>query len=458
MKRSEYRITLELGGSYGACRLDMKRSDTFRRIYMEFTDGGKPYPVSDGCSAIFLALKPDKTAIYNVCRIENGAVVYDITPQTTTVPGAVHCEVRIYDGQVTLEPDEWGDLYLPQEDVHLLTSATFTVFVHDTVYNGQALLESRGEVTMLDTLVTEATAAIAEARAIREARDAGEFRGEKGDQGEQGPQGEKGEKGEKGDPGTALIDDTAVRADAAWSAKNILDKLCPTFEKSGTLVHCEPVEGYPLTVQLLEGLDGTKTVAVCGKNLYNREAYPLSTDGYPYSGESNLGMFAKSNTYKRTGFIPVPHLRGQRIVLSHPPEGTNPGMSFYTRRPNVDDSADCKDAWCGGTTGAGMVVPEEATYMVFCVKAADADKDVQIELGSISTDYEPYRESVKTDLYTVDFPIEIPAVAGINAVYGYDDQGEDELVPCSISVTGKADPVAIIEKLTNAVISLGGNV
>lgn len=33
-----------------------------------------------------------------------------------------------------------------------------------------------------------------------------------------------------------------------WSSKNIVDKLCPAFEESGTLVTCWPVEGYPLEV------------------------------------------------------------------------------------------------------------------------------------------------------------------------------------------------------------------
>ena len=49
------------------------------------------------------------------------------------------------------------------------------------------------------------------------------------------------------DPDAAHIDDTAVGA-AAWSSRNIVDKLCPTFTESGAVVSCEPVEGYPLSV------------------------------------------------------------------------------------------------------------------------------------------------------------------------------------------------------------------
>ena len=113
--------------------------------------------------------------------------------------------------------------------------------------------------------------------------------GPKGDPGEIGPQGPQGEKGEKGETGAqgpagadgkdgapgkdatvdatlsqsgkaadakvtgdalatkAVIDDTTVGTDA-WSAKHIIDALCPPLEATGNPVTCEPVAGYPLGV------------------------------------------------------------------------------------------------------------------------------------------------------------------------------------------------------------------
>ena len=44
-----------------------------------------------------------------------------------------------------------------------------------------------------------------------------------------------------------LINDTVVGADA-WSGKNIVDRLCPGFTERGSVVTCQPVEGYPLKV------------------------------------------------------------------------------------------------------------------------------------------------------------------------------------------------------------------
>ena len=46
-------------------------------------------------------------------------------------------------------------------------------------------------------------------------------------------------------------------------------------------------------------------------------------------------------------------------------------------------------------------------------------------------------------------PQEIPALSGVNTLYS--DRGET-------TVTGRADPTAVIEKLTNAILAFGGNV
>ena len=47
--------------------------------------------------------------------------------------------------------------------------------------------------------------------------------------------------------GGADINDDEIGT-SAWSSKNTVDKLCPTFTESGSAVTCEPIEGYPLEV------------------------------------------------------------------------------------------------------------------------------------------------------------------------------------------------------------------
>lgn len=99
--------------------------------------------------------------------------------------------------------------------------------------------------------------------------------GETGPQGTPGAQGEKGEKGEKGEtgatgpqgvPGTngadgapgkdgrdgldaPQIDDTTISDAAPWSSQHIVDVLCPPLEESGNPVVCYPVAGSKLGVK-----------------------------------------------------------------------------------------------------------------------------------------------------------------------------------------------------------------
>lgn len=135
--------------------------------------------------------------------------------------------------------------------------------------------------------------------------------GETGPRGEQGPQGETGEVGPAGAPGKdatvdatlsqsgkaadakvtgdalatkAVIDDTTVGTDA-WSAKHLVDVLCPPIEETGNPVQCYPVENYPLGVTaswepVQEG-EGTPYPAGGGPNLLDISQC-TATVGKPY--------------------------------------------------------------------------------------------------------------------------------------------------------------------------------
>ena len=451
MKRSEYRIALELGGSHGACRLDMKRSDTYRRIHIDLTDGGKPYPISDACDAVFLAQKPDGTVIYNRCAIRDGAVEYDITPQTTAVTGILPCEVRLYDRKISLEPDAEGKLYLPEENVHLLTTATFTVYVHDSVYDGQAITESANEVTELDGLVTRAIAAISDAQTIRQAKEDGEFDGIsithhwngtnlvltsasgptstdlRGPAGPRGEKGEQGEKGEKGDPGNTVNDASVGRE--PWSSEKIMRAFCPEFRCSGMLISCHPMPGSCVEVEL-DYYDDSVTVTGCGKNLYDAQTYGLNIEGYII--DSN-GSTSNSTNYRRTDYIPVSHLRGQTVNLNHAPVGSSyPGMAFY----------DAQKKYISGGKGNAIAVPANACYMRFSVRTENVN-DTQLELGTTATDYEPYRSQtwIKTSdkdgsMFTI-----VPEKRLCHFyVYNHADAGY-------IMAAGYTDPLILLEKL-----------
>lgn len=52
----------------------------------------------------------------------------------------------------------------------------------------------------------------------------------------------------RGTPGGAEIDDAAINPGQAWSSRKIVDTLAPAFETSGAAVSCWPIAGYPLHV------------------------------------------------------------------------------------------------------------------------------------------------------------------------------------------------------------------
>ena len=81
-------------------------------------------------------------------------------------------------------------------------------------------------------------------------------KGDKGDTGATGPQGVPGAQGADGAPGkdgrdgldAPQIDDTTVSDAAPWSSQHIVDILCPPLEESGNPVVCYPVAGSKLGV------------------------------------------------------------------------------------------------------------------------------------------------------------------------------------------------------------------
>lgn len=240
---------------------------------------------------------------------------------------------------------------------------------------------------------------------------------------------------------------------------DIIDKLCPSFEKTGTVVQCEPLEGTVLTITDVGSIIGVTTVTVCGKNLYNPA--PKNEGGYPLIDGYwiNKGSGAVSGEGKHADYcatadaIPVSHLRGQYITLNHRPGGSAPGMAFYGQSGAYLGSTEGGD----GGKGLNVQVPEDAWFMRFTTLKADKDS-VQIEIGSAPTDFEPYTQRQISFTAYNTLPGKIEAFKGVNTIFAYDDVGNYPGEATTVTFTGKADPVAIIDKLTKAVLSLGGNV
>ncbi len=228
------------------------------------------------------------------------------------------------------------------------------------------------------------------------------------------------------DPEAARIDDTAIQETAVWSGKHTVDMLCPAFSETGSIVACQPVAGYPLTVQAQEGA----TVTRCGKNLWDLKS-GVSQVEYTSSG----GTVATKWGYR----ISLP---AGTYTLHAEQAGEQSGGFIYgvVNRP---------DGSYGGS--ASLVSSGVPTTKVLTLKEGDAiflyngsgnttetqsntlfaNYNIQVELGDTATAYEEYR----TESFAYDPDATVPALPGVNTFWA--DSG-------SITVAGRLDPIAVI--------------
>lgn len=145
MNYADYRITLDVRSIASPVLLECKKRETAIRIYITLTEGIKPYTITENCTAVFTAVKPDGNIIFNDCSIDGNFIIYTFTAQTTAAAGMMPCEIRLYG------PDN-----------KLLISADFRILIHDAVYDDDDVVESVTEVSTLTTLICEANALIAD--------------------------------------------------------------------------------------------------------------------------------------------------------------------------------------------------------------------------------------------------------------------------------------------------------
>lgn len=574
MNSSDYRICLDIQSPHGAVVLDMKQGDTDRCICINLTDGGRPYRLTEDCQALFTAKKPDGTVIYNLCTQEDNAVIYAVTPQTTACVGTVQCELRLYSGQLTL--DSAGKPVAQQ--CQQITSAAFTIIVHQQVCQDADVVASAVEATALQNLLTNTAEAIAScdmaadaanqagadartgahaantaaasamsvAETVQQKLDAGEF---------------VGPRGEKGDPCDVTIDDGSVAAGSTWSSEKItqfaanpdrdvdlgehtltayglilrtgddmaemyvtgtrkdqngestvsvfcygdgtergillgnlapgsestdavnkgqldaseaalIERLCPAFTQSGDTVACTPVAGYPLHVVSTLEASGAGYAGVTlhrnGKNLFDISKVVTSSlvknngDGSLTVKEGTSGGVKGARPRTLRDYAP-----GLKVGKTYVLTAQTTGSKGYVYLNVFGDS------W---HFGKSLVITEAALdsdvlwYVDY--NTTGTVSNIQIEEGKTATAYEPYRG----DSFFVDFgqtvsggsydwstgiltdsdgnaypfaPREVLPVTGAN--YLSCDAG-------SVTVTGRADPVAEMEKLKNAILALGGNI
>lgn len=75
--------------------------------------------------------------IFNTCQVENGKVIYEVSPQTTTAAGKVLCEICLYGAEDTR-----------------LTSAAFEIAVQEKVCSDEDVVASATEATDLQKILS----------------------------------------------------------------------------------------------------------------------------------------------------------------------------------------------------------------------------------------------------------------------------------------------------------------
>ena len=330
----------------------------------------------------------------------------------------------------------------------------------------------------------------------------------------------------------AVADDTTVSR-KPWSSKNTVAKCCPSFTESGSVVACNPVEGYPLNVvshiepvqsgsgdpspENVRPITGRGQVKVWrgGKNLISAQKFVANgvlgevdgVDKVSRNGEDITCVFNSTGNYL--------NCRGQFVWFA---PGTYTLFIFSNANfmVNVNRYRTTVLNNANKISGAAVKSNTPHTFKVtepFILTIGGSSSGygkytfrLQLEAGSTATEYEPYRgEEItldlgqtvyggnldwKTGLLTITHEnIESYAgedvpdgwisstgelSTGAQVVYPIAEPVTDQLTPQELlglsgtntlysdtgntDVSGKADPTSVIEKLTNAIIALGGNV
>ena len=295
----------------------------------------------------------------------------------------------------------------------------------------------------------------------------------------EGPQGPQGIQGEAANAVTYTPQDLTEEQTAQVQRNIGINELCPAFAESGDIVACKPVRGYPLeVVSKIESVpsgSGHDLVQLTqsGKNLL---AYPYvdttkTVDGMTFTDNGD-GSITLNGTSTSPYLSYTLHLEtfadalkdGVTYRLSTGTDDTNIAIvCYYKNESGASVWASGNMTWKKEYTLSQVYlqVTEVATYTNMVLYP-------QIEIGTTATAFEPYRGYTYTmdlgqevfggflnwttglltdsegNVYRLNAQ-EIIALPGTNILYS--STGDTE-------VTGRADPVAVINNLEDRLAAL----
>lgn len=185
----------------------------------------------------------------------------------------------------------------------------------------------------------------------------------------------------------------------------------------------------------------TATIIRCGKNMWN----PANVYSGYFTGDAASIVYSSPSKICYIRCRPnttytVSKKAGQRFAIGYTTERPTAGVFVYS---GIRKDKEERLTYTTGADAAYLVVWAYNGNADTTITADEMFATVQIEEGNTATAYEPY----KGDTFA---PGEaITALSGANTISA--DAG-------IVTVTGKANPAAEIEKLKNAILAMGANV
>ena len=91
-------ITLDLNTNNAYIVIGTKEGDSARKVIISITENGQPYEIPSDVTATYRVRKPDGTAIWNNCTIEDNKVKFQFTSIALSVPGRAYADIVLSQG------------------------------------------------------------------------------------------------------------------------------------------------------------------------------------------------------------------------------------------------------------------------------------------------------------------------------------------------------------------------
>lgn len=137
--------------------INTKQGDSGRILRIQLTLNGEPYKIPISAHAIFRAIKPDDTFIYNSCTVNQDGTCYVVlTQEVLSVSGKIYGDISIIQDRTTVSSVSFVifNEKFPQADTSISSSSQYTALANyvsllsgyssklDTLANGRGITAS----------------------------------------------------------------------------------------------------------------------------------------------------------------------------------------------------------------------------------------------------------------------------------------------------------------------------